>query len=85
MPKDAKIKTSTIELTESMQVLKNATTLKIDFNLIRILHYLDFQNLIVALKIDDVSQILSQLRKNQLNKKGIAEVVEASSEDYKNL
>lgn len=74
-----------IETTESFQILKNCLALKIGYDFIQNLNYLDLQNLIIISKIDEVTQIFTQLRKNKLNKKGIKEVIEASASDYENL
>ena len=78
-------KTNFIPLPFSLLIYKRAVKANIQGELIKSLHFIDLQCLILSLEIDSLNQYIRDLAQVNLNKRGIKEVRQATEEDYENL
>lgn len=69
----------------SLLVYKRAIKVGITSNLIENLSFIDLQILILSLEIDNIIQYHKEIRRMNLQKKGIKDIVKAKSEDYESL
>lgn len=74
-----------IHIPFSLLVYKRAVKVNISGELIRSLAFIDLQILVLSLEIDNLHQYNADVRKRNLQKKGIKEVVQAKAEDYDSL
>ena len=78
-------KSTTISLPMSILIYKRATKLEIEGHLIKSMHYIDLQCLILSMEIDNLNQYVRELRRMELNKRGIKEVKKATEQDFDSL
>ena len=78
-------KTNFISLPFSLLIYKRAVKVGIQGELIRSLHFIDLQCLILSLEIDSLNQYIRELTQMNLNRRGIKEVRQATEEDFENL
>ena len=83
LPKGASIKST--KLTLSLLILKKCTNHKIAGEIIKMLHFIDLQILIISIEIDKLTIQLGELRQKQLNEKGIDKIVDAEEDDFNSL
>lgn len=78
-------KSNNLYIPFSLLVYKRAIKVGITSNLIEKLHFIDLQILILSLEIDNLISYHKELRKVQLQKRGIKEIIKAKPEDYEKL
>lgn len=78
-------KAENIRIPFSLLVYKRAIKVGVPSNLIEKLSFIDLQILILSLEIDTLVQYHTEIRKINLQKRGIKDIVKAKPEDYENL
>ena len=66
----------------SLRIIKEASESGIDW---KCLHIADLFSIIYSIRIDNVRQYLEQKRQEAMHKRGIAEIRQASEQDFDNL
>lgn len=74
-----------IHIPFSLLVYKRAIKVGITSNLMEKLPFIDLQILVLSIEIDNLVQYHSEVRRMNLQKKGIKDIVKAKQEDYENL
>lgn len=80
-----RIKAKQPQLTNSLRFIKDAIKFGIDGFSIHSMHYVDLQVIVLTFQIESLNKILYELRQQQLHKKGIAKIEEATEADFNSL
>ena len=66
----------------SLRIIKEASEYGIDW---KCLHIADLFSIIYSIRIDNAKQYLEQKRQERMHKRGIAEIRQATEQDFDNL